>query len=220
MYRLQVPVLEQLQCRVKKPKTDSEQPITMKPNRNLWEWTTIKFNFIYELYTVLGKRKEKKKKSAIRHSVRLKKKKKGGGDSFYDRNSITTQILTARFIHPQEFSCSVFKPPNSTPLFTLFVCVEGTLPVALTYSSNLLLYLNIHKSTLQPLSQKKETEQFQSHIYIQEYVFRNKINMETFPKNKRSQKSVFSNQAHHTPHQTDILYIQMVLPNDTRASTP
>lgn len=121
MYRLQVPVLEQLQCRVKKPKTDSEQPITMKPNRNLWEWTTIKFNFIYELYTVLGKRKEKKK-SAIRHSVRLKKKKKGGGDSFYDRNSITTQILTARFIHPQEFSCSVFKPPNSTPLFTLFMC--------------------------------------------------------------------------------------------------
>lgn len=162
---------------------------------------------------MLGKRK---KKSAIRHSVRLKK---GGGDSFYDRNSITTQILTARFIHPQEFSCSVFKPQTQL-LFLPCSCVEGTLPVALTYSSNLLLYLNIHKSTLQPLSQKKETEQFQSHIYIQEYVFRNKINMETFPKNKRSQKSVFSNQAHHTPHQTDILYIQMVLPNDTRASTP
>lgn len=33
------------------------------------------------------------------------------------------------------------------------------------------------------------------------------------------QKSVFSNQAHHTPHQTDILYIRVVLPKDTRAST-
>lgn len=103
MYRLQVPVLEQLQCRVKKPKTDSEQPITMKPNRNLWEWTTIKFNFIYELYTVLGKRKEKKK-SAIRHSVRLKKKKKRGGGFF----------LWQKLYHYTNTNCSFY---TSTRVF-------------------------------------------------------------------------------------------------------
>lgn len=46
----------------------------MKPNRNLWEWTTFKFNFIYELYTVLGNRKKK-----ISNQTFGLLKKKGGG---------------------------------------------------------------------------------------------------------------------------------------------
>lgn len=116
MYRLQVPVLEQLQCRVKKPKTDSEQPITMKPNRNLWEWTTIKFNFICELYTVLGKRK---KKSAIRHSVRLKK---GGGGFFLWQKLYHYTNTNCSFYTSTRVFLFGFQTPNSTPLFTLFVC--------------------------------------------------------------------------------------------------
>lgn len=188
----------------------------MKPNRNPWEWTTFKFNFIYELYTVLGNRK---KKISNQTFGLLKKKGGGGDDSFYDRNSITTQILTARFTHPREFSCSVFKSPNSTPLFTLFVCGGRSPRGTYIFIKPPTVFKHTQVNTATSIS-KKETEQIQIHIYIQEYVFRNKINMETFPKNKRSQKSVFSNQAHHTPHQTDILYIQMVLPNDTRASTP
>lgn len=91
IYSLQVPVLEQLQCRVKKKKnwTDSEQPIMMKPNRNLWEWTTFKFNFIYELYTVLGNRKKKKKKISNQDIRFVKKKKKGGGGILF-----TTETLS------------------------------------------------------------------------------------------------------------------------------
>lgn len=122
MYRLQVPVLEQQQCRVKKPQTE---PILSSLSR--WNQTGISGNETQSILTLFMScipfwERERKKKISHKTFGSLKKKKGGVRYSFYDRNSITTQILTARFIHPQEFSCSVFKSPNSTPLFTLFVC--------------------------------------------------------------------------------------------------
>lgn len=121
----------------------------------------------------------------------------------------TTQTLIARSTHPREFSCWVFKPPNSS-FYPVHVWRE--------FSP---WHLHIHRTshciqtyTSQHCSLYLE-ELNQTHVYIRKYVFRNKINTETLKEGEK--KSVFSNQAHQAPRQTDILYIQMVLPNDTRA---
>lgn len=48
-------------------------------------------------------------------------------------------------------------------------------------------------------------------------MYSEEINVETF---QNLQKSAFSNQAHRIPHQTDILYIGVVMPKDTQSVTP
>lgn len=111
-----------------------------------------------------------------------------------------------------------FKSPSATPLLPCS-CVEGSLPVALTYSPNLPLCLTYTNQHCNSISKKKKKVQNQTQSYILKYAFRKKekkINMET----SKLQKSVFSNQAHHTPHLKDRLYTRVVLPKDTRASTP
>lgn len=102
----------------------------------------------------------------------------------------STRSISGDIIHPREISCWVCKSSSATPLLPCS-CVEGTLPVALTYSPNLPLYLTYTNQHCTSISKRKQNKN-QTHIYIQKYVFREeekKINMETF-QNFKSQCSV------------------------------
>lgn len=119
-------------------------------------------------------------------------------------------------MHPQDSSCLVFKAKRATLLLPCSFFMEGTLPVALTMFTKPPTVLNIHKST--PHLYLNKTIYTKSNPFLHTgSMYSEKIYKETFQK---LQKSVFSNQAHHAPPQTDILYIRVVLPKDTPVSTP
>lgn len=99
------------------------------------------------------------------------------------------------------FSVQFSKSPKSnSPLPCSYV--EGTLPVALTCSPNLDCIIHTQINTAS-LSQKKIEQNQKPHVCIQKCMYSEKSTWRLF----KLQKSVFSNQAHHTPHQTDILYM-------------
>lgn len=145
--------------------------------------------------------------------------KKGTLSSFKELCMTAVCSVSNNMMHPRNISCSVSKFPGSTPLLPCS-CVEGNSSRGTYMFTKPPTVFNIHKSTLHLYLINKREQKRKPNPYLHTEVCiqrEKKINMETFQK---LQKSVFSNQAHHTPHHTDILYIWVVLPKDTRASTP
>lgn len=95
----------------------------------------------------------------------------------------TTQTLIARSTHPQEFSCSVFKPPNSTPPFTLFMCGGNSPRGTYIFTKPPTVFKHTQVNTAASISKKKI--ELNQTIYIQKYVFRNIINTVTLKKKKK-----------------------------------
>lgn len=117
-------------------------------------------------------------------------------------------------MHPQDSSCSVFKALRATPLLPCS-SVEGTLPVALTMFTKPPAVFNIHKSTLHLYLKKQYRTKSNPYLHT-EVCIQRKSTWRLF-KNFKSQCSVTK---HIIPLIKLTYYTWVVLPKDTRSSTP
>lgn len=121
-------------------------------------------------------------------------------------------------------SCSAFKMPDSKLLFYPVLAWRNSPPCGTymsTKNSHCVKHTQINTESPSVTTQKKRRKYM--YIYIKKKtLLATKILCSEEKKKKKKkikhgdfstlQKSVFSNQAHYTSHQTDILYIWVVLP--------